>query len=233
VNSRAVAWGDLQNAWDLGGLPTTSGVTRHGRIFRSMGPDNLDEAGWRDVTNSGVTTVVDLRNDDEVVAEVSRPDSILVIRNPIEDQSDDDFMSEWGHRLGSPVYYAEILRRWPDLVASAFNAIADAPASVLFHCGAGRDRTGMISAMIEQLVGVERDAILDDYSDACRAFNVWKKSSPGREEPMADEELGDQLETARAELATFLDEHDIASYLLVSGVSAAQLDRIRARLLDA
>jgi hypothetical protein len=45
VTSRAVFWGDLQNAWDLGGLPTATGTTRFGRLYRSMGPDDLDAAG--------------------------------------------------------------------------------------------------------------------------------------------------------------------------------------------
>jgi protein-tyrosine phosphatase len=233
VTSRAVAWGDLQNAWDLGGLPIASGSTRPGRIFRSMSPDALDAAGWNAVRSAGIVTIVDLRNDYEVGEAIERPPELTVLRAPIEDQSDDQFMAEWGDRLGSPAYYGEILRRWPGLVAAAIIAIADAPGPVLFHCGAGRDRTGMISAMIEQLVGVEREAILDDYSAAVRAFNAWKTTNPFREPPQSDTELGEHLVSARGELADFLDCLDIEEYLLTAGLSRTQLASIRSRLLDA
>jgi hypothetical protein len=87
MTSRAVAWGDLQNAWDLGGLPTASGPTRYGRVFRSMAPDKLDSAGWGDIQAAGVTTVVDLRNDYEVEEAPGRPTTLAIIRRPIEDQS--------------------------------------------------------------------------------------------------------------------------------------------------
>ena len=233
MTTRAVEWGDLQNAWDLGGLPTRHGLTRRGRIFRSMNPDGLDATGWTAILSDGISTVVDLRNDYEVQDSPGRPSRLTVIRRPIEDQNDAEFMSEWGGRLGSPAYYPEILRRWPALVAAAIASIADAPGPVLFHCGAGRDRTGMISAMIEELVGVDRSAILDDYADAVRAFNQWKRANHFREKPQTDAELDEHLAIALPELTDFLEGVDIESYLLGAGLSAAQLRRLRARLLDA
>lgn len=232
MTGRALAWGDLENAWDLGGLPTAAGSTRRGQVFRSMKPDALDARGWEDVIRSGVTTIVDLRNDDEVVTETLRPESLAVQRRAVEDQADGEFMAEWGDRLGSPAYYSEVLRRWPGLIAAAIGAIADAPGPVLIHCSAGRDRTGMISAMIEQLVGVDRAAILDDYSAAVRAFNVWKRSHPIHEPSQADDELDRHLERALRELSEFLDGTDVEAYLRRAGVKQEQLDRLRSRLLD-
>jgi protein-tyrosine phosphatase len=232
VSVRSVTWGNLENAWDLGGLPVDSGLTRPGRVFRSMSPDRLDAAGWSDVLDAGIDTIVDLRNDYEVASVVARPASLAVIRCAIEDQDDDDFMSQWGERLGSPAYYPEILRRWPKLVAAAIAAVADAPGPVLFHCGAGRDRTGMISAILEQLVGVSRDAILDDYSAAVRAYNSWLRSNPGREKSMTDAEIDTHLESALPELEAFLDGHDFETYLIAAGVTPRQLAHLRSRLLD-
>jgi protein-tyrosine phosphatase len=232
VTSREVAWGDLQNAWDLGGLPTASGATRFGRLFRSMSPDILDTDGWADVLAAGIATVVDLRNDYEVTTVLARPEQITVHRRAIEDQDDADFMAAWGTKLGSPAYYPEILRRWPGLVAAAIGAIADAPGPVLFHCGAGRDRTGMIAAMLAELVGVEREAILDDYEGAVRAYCAWLRTHPAREKPMSATELDAHLRTSREELTSFLDALDVERYLLAAGVTTGQLANIRARLLD-
>ena len=85
MTSRAIKWGDLHNVWDLGGLPSASGPTRRGQIFRSMKPDQLDADGWADVLRSGVTTVVDLRNDDEVVTQTLRPDELGRLRSLLFD----------------------------------------------------------------------------------------------------------------------------------------------------
>jgi hypothetical protein len=81
-------------------------------------------------------------------------------------------------------------------------------------------------------VGVERTAILDDYSSAVRAYNIWMRSNPGREKPQDDDEIETHLESARAELEAFLDGNNFERYLLDSGVRPAQLDRLRCRLLD-
>jgi protein tyrosine phosphatase (PTP) superfamily phosphohydrolase (DUF442 family) len=197
-----------------------------------MNPDRLDAAGWANISAADIETVVDLRNDDEVLQETSCPESIVVFRRPVEDQGDAEFMAEWGERLGSPAYYSEVLRRWPDFIAAAIVAIADASGPVLFHCGAGRDRTGMISAMIGELIGVERGAILDDYEGAVRAFDDWLVEHPSNEHSLPAGELDERLLRSRAELAAFLNGFDVERYLLESGVSSDSITRLRARLLD-
>lgn len=230
---RLIEWGSLHNAWDLGGLPTALGPTQFGRMFRSANPDDADASSWAAVATSGVCTIVDLRNDDEV-SESLRPVGLTVARRPIEDQADDSFMSIWGDRLGSPAYYPEVLRRWPSLVADAFSAIADAPEDgVLVHCMAGRDRTGMIVAMLLSLVGVTRNAILDDWDSAARAINAWWSIHGGPKGHLEGERLEEYIAGGRAELDEFLDGLDVEEYLLGAGVTAEQVVRLRSRLLDA
>jgi protein-tyrosine phosphatase len=235
VTGRLVQWGTLHNVRDLGGLPTPNGLTRPGRVFRSPSPDDLTAAGWQKVHDDGVRTLIDLRNDYEVGRDTSRPAVLSVLRRPVEDQTDTGFMATWGDKLGSPAYYPEILLRWPDLVADVFAAIADAPdGAVLIHCVAGRDRTGMISAMLFELVGVDRASIYADYAAAVRDDNLWLVTSPPnrREGPKSDEELDEQLRTAQDELATFLDAFEVETFLVGSGVSREQIRRIQSRLLD-
>jgi protein-tyrosine phosphatase len=235
VSRTAGTWGDLHNVRDLDGLTTGNGTTRSGRIFRSPSPDGLSRLGWRDLQDDGVLTLIDLRNDDEVSSSTERPASVTVVRRPIEDQSDDDFMAEWGDRLGSPAYYPEILKRWPQLVSNVFIALADAPdGAVLIHCGAGRDRTGMIASMLLELAGVDRVRIYDDYCAAVRSDNVWLRSSPPnrREHPKSDEELEVHLAEARSELAAFLDALEVETFLIAAGVTPGQVSRLKSRLLD-
>jgi protein-tyrosine phosphatase len=225
---------ELHNLHDLGGTPTPLGPIQPRRLFRSANPDALSPAGWTELQDEGIRTIVDLRNDYELADEVSRPDELLVLRCPIEDQSDDDFMAVWGDRLGSPEYYPEVLRLWPELVSAAIAAIADAqPGGVLVHCMAGRDRTGMITAMVLELLDVDRDSIASNYERGVRDIDAWWRIHGGPKGAMSDPQLETFIVTATEELNEFLDAIPMRAYLLAAGVTPQQLARLRARLLDA
>jgi hypothetical protein len=156
-----------------------------------------------------------------------------VVRRPIEDQSDAEFMAAWGDRLGSPEYYPEVLRLWPALVSSAIAAIADAPAGgVLVHCMAGRDRTGMITAMVLELVGAERSVIAQNFARSARDIDAWWRIHGGPKGSMTDSELDTYVVAAAQLLDDFLDAIPVRDYLLGAGVTSAQLDRLRTRLID-
>jgi protein-tyrosine phosphatase len=222
---------ELHNLHDLAGIPTPSGAVRPGRLFRSANPDQLTADGWQQLVDLGIRTVVDLRNDDEVV-DSNRPPSLTVQRRPIEDQGDADFMAAWGDRLGSPEYYLETTRRWPGLIAGAVSAVADAPdGGILIHCMAGRDRTGMITAMLLELVGADRDTIFADYAMSARAINDWWRIHGGPKGSRTDDELEGDLHEAKVSLAEFLDDLSAPDYLVGAGVTPEQLGRIRNRLL--
>lgn len=224
---------ELHNLHDLGGIVTPTGPLQPGRLFRSANPDGLTATGWQQLHDAGIRSIIDLRNDYEPVASV-RPETLTVFRRPVEDQSDETFMAEWGDRLGSPEYYPEILDRWPALVAAAVSGIADAPeGGVLIHCMAGRDRTGMITAIVLELLGVDRDAIFGNYEASVRAIDAWWRIHPGPERLPTPQQLDSELVQSKVALNAFLDGIDPARYLADAGVSAEQLDRIRIRLVDA
>jgi len=228
VTPPRVEWGTLHNARELGELVAP------GALFRSPRLDALDAAGWEQLTASGVRTVVDLRNDDEVAFLPLRPAVLRVIRTPVEDQGDADFMAVWGRHLGSPDYYAENLRRWPALIAAAIGAVADAPdGGVLVHCAAGRDRTGLVVALLLRVAGVPVADVLDDYEQGVREINEWFRTNVDREPHLDEEALAASVAEKRASLAGFLEALDVHAYLIDAGVSSAQLARLRARLVGA
>ena len=223
-----VDWGGLHNARDLGGL---GGVIALGALFRSPRLDGLDGDGWARFERSGVRTIVDLRNDDEVAPLPSRPAGVRVIRAPIEDQADTDFMAAWGTSLGTPDYYSDNLRRWPSLVAAAISAVADAPeGGVLVHCAAGRDRTGLVVALLLRVAGVDAVDVLHDYEVGMRETNAFLRSHPQHETALDDDELATAVEAKRASLGGLLADLDVNAYLVAAGVSRVQLERLRARL---
>ena len=199
-------------------------MTRNGRIYRSGSPDKLTVEQWFRISDLGITSLVDLRNTDEIQDPGTRPDEVSSLSRPLEDQRDHEFMDVWGEQLGSPAYYGEILARWPNLVASAFIAIAEAPTgAVLIHCGAGRDRTGMITAMLLILVGASREQVLNDYESAVREFNQRLLVGDLRAQSRTDTELDAHVAAARDELSAFLDALNVESFLLDAGVSRSQL----------
>jgi protein-tyrosine phosphatase len=174
-----VTWIALEgacNARDVGGLPTVDGrTTRSGVLLRS---DNLQDLTALDVDvlkAAGLGTVVDLRTSAEVELTGDGPlkatevayvhlDLIphgfdgreLLNRAVPEDNAGEHAMDH---------FYLDYLKDAPAGVATALRIIANPQSgTVLVHCAAGKDRTGVIVALALALVGVKRDAIVTDYA---------------------------------------------------------------------
>ncbi len=135
--------------------------------MRADGLNRLTDAGWSALESHGIRTVVDLRNDDELQADVGvSPAQIETVQVPLDDRADEGF---WEHVRsneldGSPLYFGLLLERKPHRCAAAVRAIADArPGGVVFHCGRGRDRTGLVALLVLALAGVSPDEIVADY----------------------------------------------------------------------
>lgn len=225
---RELEWDGALNARDLGGLPATGGTIQYGRVYRSAHPDALTAKGRDALLAAGVTTVIDLRNADERLG-VQVIDGVTIHHQPVEDQSDESFMTEWGERLNSPAYYNAVLHRWPGMITAVFARLADAPpGGTLIHCRAGCDRTGMIVSMLLALAGTPVADILDDYELALRTY-----ADSADDRPLPGQSLDQHCAQACAELVGFLGSVDIAGYLTSSGLTFDQLARIRQRLVAA
>jgi protein-tyrosine phosphatase len=163
--SDALAVEGLVNLRDLGGLPTQAGrLTRPGRLLRSESPHDLSESGLAALLDLGVSTVVDLRT----VSERENLPSPLVGAGAVRDRhapifnDGDDFPKDLAT---AAEVYCWWLRERNTGIAAALTAIADAHAApILVHCHAGKDRTGVIIALVLRIAGVTVDAIADDYA---------------------------------------------------------------------
>lgn len=162
--SDALAIDGLINLRDLGGMPTASGVTtRPGRFLRSESPHTLSDSGLRELLDLGIGAVVDLRTTSE---REQRPSPLAeagvhTLHAPIF-TDDEDYPD---HLSTAAEVYCWWLRERRNGVADAMSAIADAPsAPILVHCHAGKDRTGVIVALVLRLAGVSIDDIADDYA---------------------------------------------------------------------
>lgn len=236
-----LAWDGYINARDLGGLPTqlsSSGVTASGRIARGPRRERLTEAGWDDARNWGLASVVDLRCAHEVGARdgdhVVSDDvfsGITIVNAPTEDQDDPEFMEICAPILDSPEYWAHNWRLQPQFVLGALEAIASSQPGTLVHCSAGRDRTGMISALLLGNAGVTPAAVAADYAASVHTMATVEQIAPG-EEPEAvrsrdevDEWMLDKLPIVHD---TAERTHEIFDLL---GVSIATRSALRTMLI--
>ena len=142
----------VYNARDLGGLHNAHGQeTRWKSFVRCDSPFRLNDEGLRLVHDYGIRTVIDLRHDEELAREPNPlrehpgiqyvnvpfidPRNLSVLVNTIETEG----MLAWNLKM------LEVAR--PE-ISAAFRAIANAPeGGVLFHCYAGKDRTGLTALL--------------------------------------------------------------------------------------
>jgi hypothetical protein len=165
--SRALAWDGCVNVRDLGGLPTEDGgATRFGSVVRGDRPSRLTEDGWRALAAHGIRRVLDLRAAEELGDEPPPRAAVDVVRVPLMGEEDAAYLRELADRRATfAEWYVDTLDRHRGLVARALAAVADAPeGGVLVHCHGGRDRTGIVCALLLRLAGVADDAIADDYA---------------------------------------------------------------------
>jgi protein-tyrosine phosphatase len=229
-----VNWDGAVNAWHVAG-----GIFRMGRR------EWLTELGWKQAYDDGIRTVVDLRNPaeaqrretDPLVAEAAWP-GITVIPAPTEEPGDPRFTDLCGPYLNDPVHYADNVKLFPEKIVAVFHAIAaGASASVLIHCAAGRDRSGMIAAMVQDLAGHSDEDIAAGYARAARGINDrYGTHGPphARERHLPESELAPLLEARGHAVVAFVRELDTRAFLLEHGLPAnefaALLTLVRGRV---
>jgi hypothetical protein len=203
-------------------------------LYRSALVDFVTPRGWQQAYDAGVRTVVDLRNDDEVDALSPDPAGILRLRSPLDGIEDTEFWEPFRATglHGTPLYYEEFLRRKSDRVAGAMTAIARAEGGVIFHCGGGRDRTGLITLLLLGMAGVEVAAVCDDYSLVDEELFVVG-ARLGRTDDRAEIEalISAHGTDARQVVLRVLASTEPATYLRSAGVAEADIQRLRNRLV--
>jgi protein-tyrosine phosphatase len=223
--NRHLQWDGCANVRDLGGLRTRDGVIRRGAIVRGDALDRLSAAGWAALEAHGVHTVIDLRNDDELGADLApRPPGLTTLHLPLDGVEDTEFWKDWHGRpeFGTPLYYRPFLDHFPERTAAVFTAIARSdPGGVAVHCGIGRDRTGLITILLLALAGADPGEIAADYALSEARVPFGQVGTFYEDRGITPAEV----------LADLLADLDLESYLRAAGVSEEDLRAIRERLL--
>ncbi|PBC71366.1 protein-tyrosine phosphatase [Streptomyces sp. TLI_235] len=159
----------LCNFRDLGGHRTTDGrVLRPGLLFRSDSLGKLDGPDLARFEALGVRTVIDLRYPWEIAQTARVPELPgLTFHNlSIEHRPYDQ--AALGPEVDPGVYlaerYAEVAEDGADELGRVLRVIAEADAPLVFHCYSGKDRTGIVAALVLTLLGVPEEDVLADFA---------------------------------------------------------------------
>ncbi|UAK39445.1 tyrosine-protein phosphatase [Gordonia bronchialis] len=152
------------NLRDIGGYPVGAGQVRSGLVFRSDMP-MVTESGMATIAALRLRTVVDLRDSREVDARPTRVASVVasVVSAGLDTTSIVRDSPEVTRTLGD--LYCAIVDRRGERLARAIAALA-APNALpaLVHCTAGKDRTGIVVALILSMMGVSSNDIGREYA---------------------------------------------------------------------
>ncbi len=169
--SRSLPWDACNNARDLGGYPTANGnPTRWQALIRSDTLYLLTPAGQTALRDYGVRTIIDLRSPHELEREANpfaTQQEIEGVPRYLNIPLVDEDTAATGDAAGSMQDdYCIILDKSKESMASVINAVAAniQQGAVLVHCAGGKDRTGIIIALLLSLAGVPRDTIIEDYA---------------------------------------------------------------------
>jgi protein-tyrosine phosphatase len=244
---RLVALEAVHNFRDLGGYPTADGrVTRWRHLYRADGLHRLAGRDLDVIRGLGLRTVIDLRRPEEIDERGAFPVhdhpvqlhhlSVLDVRwadkEPPSFDDDADFL-HWA--------YLDMLASGGANFAAAIEllAVPDALPAV-FHCAAGKDRTGLLAMLVLGALGVTHEYITADYAltaeGMARMFAWYEREQPDQF-ALREDVPSAFLLALPAAMARVVDdlcaEHgSLRGYVGSLGVSAATLDRLERELLD-
>jgi protein-tyrosine phosphatase len=243
----SLAWEGCVNVRDLGGLPTEDGRrTRLGGVVRADNVRRLTDDGWRALAEHGVQRIVDLRFPEELDEDQPIDVDIDVVHVSVLGAGPDpEYVKELDAHLASvddvadhyAWSYVDFLERYRDRFGTAFAAVADADGAVVVHCMGGKDRTGLVSAVLLRLAGVDLQTIGADYS--LSSANLAPRSAQWLDAAGDDSERAKRrklTDTPAGAMVRVLEEierryGDVTSYLRAAGLSDEQIDRLRKRLV--
>lgn len=238
ISTRELRLEVAHNVRHIGGYHGERGTTRDD-IVRSAGLHRLTERGLAALVDAGITTIIDLRSSAERV-EHSTPDTtaygIRHIHNPIWETDASPAGLGDGFKGYAPVYRS-MLESGAGPYRTLFETIASSTDGVLFHCAAGKDRTGVAAALLLKLAGVPDGDVIEDYAvSETLLAPMFAEFAPRMAERGVDQAKARALMAsspeAMAETLTHLRERygDAEGYMRETGMSPAAINELKARL---
>lgn len=236
--NRSLDFPALLNARDLGGHPTVDGArTLRGSLLRSDDLAQLTAQGLQAMLDYGVETVLDLRWPEEIALQPSPVPQIPGLRYQSVSLLADGpaRWRELGGGCAKEGWNCAVLEHLQPQLRQALGVIAAAPAgALLFHCVAGKDRTGLIAALLLTLADVVPEAIAGDYATSTDRLREAYLARYADSDPAAIIEAVRCPEEGIHNMLAWLDARGgVRAYLGRIGLGAAEITRLRGRLRTA
>lgn len=240
----------MYNVRELGGFPTADGrITRYGFFIRSEIPRKITKNGLDFLKKYGVSLSVDLRGS----RETERTPSILASQPWLRYMNIPTANSQLaGGRAAKrpdrfvqwPEMYISMIDGHKDWIRRVLSAMAEHESgTIMFNCTTGKDRTGMITAMLLGLAGVPDNDIIADYC-VSQVYMRPTYMELFRDMPFSNDALPDDFgpdapffRTAPENMGLLLEHINeeyggIERYLTVCGVTDSEKDSLRKRLVN-
>jgi protein-tyrosine phosphatase len=215
------------NVRDLGGYPTSDGhFVREKTLIRAGNLDHITAAGQQQLIDYGVKTIIDLRDTWETQRfpdVFAQSTAVTYLNIPfLGDKYLED--EDPSARVVSTIQdiYCIYLDHCQEQIGAIISAIAEATPSIVFHCHAGKDRTGLIAALVLGAIGVEDSTIAEDYAQTTLQAD---RSVIGIDWSAEPETMLGTLNYLQANYG------GVANYLQLCGLSGTQLQDMQARFV--
>ncbi|MBR2549761.1 MAG: tyrosine-protein phosphatase [Clostridiales bacterium] len=230
----------LINCRELGGMPLAGDKTfRTGIFLRSGSPEWLTAGQINEVKEYGVKTVIDLRAVEELKGSgnpfASDPDvdfHNIPLFNGDPNGNDDKTMEFiLTHTLGD--YYVIIAEEMGDRLAKIMRILLNSDGLTLFHCAHGKDRTGVVAALLYSLCGASRDNIITNYAISYEYLKDFLAPSIAK----LPDNMKHILRSDAHNMVTFLDyvdsrwNGDAAALLMANGLSGDEISALRRKCM--
>lgn len=242
-DSQRLYFSDLINARDLGGMPLDGGTKEfaRGRFIRCGSPS----IGSPDIApllrDYGVKTVIDLRSKSEVLhyGNPFKDDGVtdflnipLFVGDP-DAKTDPTMLFLRDHRLGD--FYVIMLEELKEAVAQVMRVfIRKDDGIILFHCAHGKDRTGVIAALLYMLAGADKEDIITNYKVSYEYAKAFLDPLIAvKEEAMRHTLRSDEINMRI--MLDYMDKEyggDVRRYLRSAGLSDEELDALYKRCIS-
>ena len=231
----------LINCRELGGMKLAGGKTfRKGIFLRSGSSEWLENDQIREVKDYGVKTVIDLRATEELKGSgnpFADDPEVKFYNIPLfngDPNGDDDKTMEFilTHTLGD--YYVIIAEQMGDRLAEIMRILLNCESLALFHCAHGKDRTGVVAALLYLICGASREDIITNYAISYEYLKDFLAPSIAK----LPDNMKHILKSDAHNMVTFLDyiddkwNGDAAALLISNGLTAEEIEALKDKCIE-
>lgn len=226
------------NVRELGGYVNKEHkLLKKGRFIRSGGISELSEEDCEYLYDYGIRTIIDLRSESERSLKPDRLNNYKDVKNYAFSLSEDAEPSKMQSVIDASMdhLYCRILDKSQKMIGDIFKIMLASQGSVLFHCTAGKDRTGVLAMLLLKLADVDEETIINDYAASYQNLLPYihrlQKSLEDIHMKLPLHVFESDPENMRRTLAYFNQRYSIRGYLTSAGLNEEEIDALRSQLV--